>query len=209
MLKIDLEPILLLVEFKIMTMLRRSLITLLLASLFTCLNGIFLVSPTLALGGEQPLLNQPAPEFNLPTNGEAGQVSLVDYRGKWVVLYFYPKDFTPGCTLEAKRFQQDLPKYIDRHTQIIGVSADNVKSHAEFCDSEGLKFPLLADTTGEISKIYGSWLAPMSLRHTYIIDPDGILRDRFLGVRPAIHSTEVLARLDELQAQNLNSYIHN
>ena len=183
-----------------MTILRRTFITFLLASFLTCINWIFLGSPTLALGGEQLLLNRPAPEFTLPTNGEAGQVSLVDYRGKWVVLYFYPKDFTPGCTLEAKRFQQDLPKYIARNTQIIGVSADDVNSHAEFCDSQGLKFPLLADTKGKVSKIYGSWLAPMSLRHTYIIDPDGILRERFLGVRPAIHSAEVLARLDELQS---------
>jgi peroxiredoxin Q/BCP len=77
---------------------------------------------------------------------------------------------------------------------------DNVESHAEFCNSEGLKFPLLADTTGKVSKQYSSWLSGMSLRHTYLIDPDGILRDRFLGVQPAIHSSEVLARLEELQA---------
>ena len=183
-----------------MTILRRTFITLLLASFLTCLNWMFSVSPTLALGGEQPLLNRPAPEFTLPSNGEARQFSLIDYRGKWVVLYFYPKDFTPGCTLEAKRFQQDLPKYIAHNTQIIGVSADDVNSHSEFCDSQGLKFPLLADINGAVSKMYGSWLAPMSLRHTYIIDPDGILRDKFLGVRPAIHSAEVLARLDELQS---------
>ena len=152
----------------------------------------------IALGGKQPPLNQPAPDFTLPTNTGDGEVSLSDYRGSWVVLYFYPKDFTPGCTLEAKRFQQDLSKYQARHAQVIGVSADDVDSHAEFCDSEGLKFPLLADTTGAVSKSYGSWLAPMSLRHTYLIDPEGNLRSVFLGVRPAIHSSEVLARLDEL-----------
>lgn len=84
--------------------------------------------------------------------------------------------------------------------QILGVSADDVESHAEFCDSEGLKFPLLADTDGEVSKAYGSWLGVVSLRHTYIIDPEGILREIYTGVRPAIHSTEVLARLDELQS---------
>ena len=75
-------------------------------------------------------------------------------------------------------------------------------SHEKFCDSEGLKFPLLADTKGEVSKAYGSWLTGFSLRHTYIIDPDGILREQFLGVRPAIHSTEVLAKLDELAVNN-------
>ncbi|MFY7886459.1 MAG: peroxiredoxin [Dolichospermum sp.] len=155
-----------------------------------------------ALGGPQPPLNQPAPDFTLPTNTGEGNISLSDYRGKWVVLYFYPKDFTPGCTLEARRFQQDLPKYMAKNTQVLGVSADDVDSHAEFCDSEGLKFPLLADTTGDVSKAYGSWMGYVSLRHTYLIDPDGILKEIYLGVNPAIHSAEVLARLEELQASS-------
>ena len=155
-----------------------------------------------ALGGSQPPLNQPAPDFTLPTNTGEGNISLSDYRGKWVVLYFYPKDFTPGCTLEARRFQQDLPKYMAKNTQVLGVSADDVDSHAEFCDSEGLKFPLLADTTGDVSKAYGSWMGYVSLRHTYLIDPDGILKEIYLGVNPAIHSAEVLARLEELQASS-------
>ncbi|MDJ0672529.1 MAG: peroxiredoxin [Microcystis sp. M53598_WE2] len=152
-----------------------------------------------ALGGPQPPLNQLAPDFTLPTNTGEGNISLSDYRGKWVVLYFYPKDFTPGCTLEARRFQQDLPKYMAKNTQVLGVSADDVDSHAEFCDSEGLKFPLLADTTGDVSKAYGSWMGYVSLRHTYLIDPQGILKEIYLGVNPAIHSAEVLARLEELQ----------
>ncbi|MCA2630107.1 MULTISPECIES: peroxiredoxin [unclassified Microcystis] len=155
-----------------------------------------------ALGGPQPPLNQPAPDFSLPTNTGEGNISLSDYRGKWVVLYFYPKDFTPGCTLEARRFQQDLPKYMAKNTLVLGVSADDVDSHAEFCDSEGLKFPLLADTTGDVSKAYGSWMGYVSLRHTYLIDPDGILKEIYLGVNPAIHSAEVLARLEELQASS-------
>ncbi|MFN5969819.1 MAG: peroxiredoxin [Microcystis sp.] len=155
-----------------------------------------------ALGGPQPPLNQPAPDFTLPTNTGEGNISLSDYRGKWVVLYFYPKDFTPGCTLEARRFQQDLPKYMAKNTQVLGVSADDVDSHAEFCDSEGLKFPLLADTTGDVSKAYGSWMGYVSLRHTYLIDPQGILKEIYLGVNPAIHSAEVLARLEELQANS-------
>ncbi|MFQ3616349.1 MAG: peroxiredoxin [Cyanobacteriota bacterium] len=163
---------------------------------------LWLASPaptTLALGGPQPPLDQPAPEFSLPTNVGDGTVSLSDYRGQWVVVYFYPKDFTSGCTLEAQRFQRDLPQYQARNTQILGISVDDVDSHRKFCDSEGLKFPLLADTTGAVSKAYGSWLGTMSLRHTYLIDPEGILRERFLGVNPAVHSREVLARLDELQ----------
>ncbi|NEO27873.1 MAG: peroxiredoxin [Kamptonema sp. SIO4C4] len=156
----------------------------------------------MALGGPQPSLNEPAPTFTLPTNTGEGEISLTDYRGQWVVLYFYPQDFTAGCTLEAKRFQQDLPKYIEHNTQILGVSADDVHSHADFCDSEGLKFPLLADVDGNVSRTYGSWMGYRSLRHTYLIDPDGILRDIYLGVRPAIHSAEVLDRLEELQASS-------
>ncbi|MCZ8120584.1 MAG: peroxiredoxin [Microcystis sp. LE18-22.4A] len=176
---------------------RRQLLSFLIAVI---LAFFALIPDANALGGPQPPLNQPAPDFTLPTNTGEGNISLSDYRGKWVVLYFYPKDFTPGCTLEARRFQQDLPKYMAKNTQVLGVSADDVDSHAEFCDSEGLKFPLLADTTGDISKAYGSWMGYVSLRHTYLIDPQGILKEIYLGVNPAIHSAEVLARLEELQA---------
>jgi peroxiredoxin Q/BCP len=154
-----------------------------------------------ALGGPLPPLDQPAPEFTLPTNSGSGTVSLSDYRGQWVVLYFYPKDFTSGCTLEAQRFQADWPEYQQRQAQILGVSVDDVDSHAQFCDAEGLTFPLLADINGSVSKAYGSWLAPYSLRHSFIIDPQGVLRAQFVAVRPVIHSKEVLAKLDELQAQ--------
>lgn len=167
-----------------------------------CLSIILAVNfnlPAWALGGEQPLVNQPAPEFTLSTNTGDGEVSLTDYRGTWVVLYFYPQDFTPGCTIEARRFQQDLPEYIARNVQILGVSVDDVDSHREFCDAEGLKFPLLADIDGSVSKAYGSWLGVGSLRHTYLIDPDGVLQKTFLGVNPNRHSKEVLATLDRLQ----------
>lgn len=180
-------------------MFRRTLIRLLLAACLAVLS-LNMTSPALAMGGTLPPLNQPAPDFTLPTNTGDGELSLSDYRGQWVVVYFYPQDFTSGCTIEARRFQQDLPQYFNRNVQILGISADDVDSHAEFCDSEGLKFPLLADTDGTVSKAYGSWMNFFSMRHTFIIDPEGQLRDIFLKVRPAIHSQEVLARLDELQA---------
>lgn len=181
---------------------RRSLLRLILSSCLLLLLSLPFAPSTLALGGKLPEIGQPAPSFQLPTNTGDGEIALSDYQGKWVVAYFYPADFTPGCTLEARRFQEDLPEYLKRNTQILGISADDIKSHADFCDSEGLKFPLLADTTGEVSKAYGSWLQFISMRHTFIIDPDGILRATFTGVRPAIHSQEVLARLDELQQLN-------
>lgn len=158
------------------------------------------LSPVHALGGTLPPLNEPAPLFTLPTNQGTGQISLSDYQGQWVVLYFYPKDFTSGCTLEARRFQEDLPQYQSKNAQIIGVSADDVNSHAEFCTAEGLKFPLLADTDGTVSRAYGSWLNFFSMRHSFIIDPEGILRARFVKVQPAIHSAEVLETLTNLQS---------
>lgn len=178
---------------------RRNAISLILAVCLTFLSWLN-APPASAMGGKLPPVDTPAPNFTLPTNTGDGEVSLTDYAGKWVVVYFYPKDFTAGCTIEARRFQQDLPKYIDKNAQIIGISADSVESHAEFCDSEGLKFPLLADTTGEVSKAYGSWLGAVSVRHSFIIDPQGILRETFVKVNPTVHSIEVLARLDELQA---------
>lgn len=180
----------------------RSRRTFLLAFITCCLTILSWLNSApvaLAIGGKLPPINQLAPEFTLPTNVGDGEVSLSDFHGKWVVLYFYPKDFTAGCTLEARRFQQDLPKYLAKNAQIIGVSADSVDSHAEFCDAEGLKFPLLADTDGKVSQAYGSWLSYVSVRHSFLIDPNGILRETFVKVNPAIHSVEILARLEELQ----------
>jgi len=177
----------------------RNCLNILFATCFVFLGWLNSTPAVNAMGGTLPSVNQPAPEFTLPTNTGDGEISLSDYRGKWVVLYFYPKDFTPGCTIEARRFQEDLPKYLEQNTEIIGVSADDIDSHAEFCDSEGLKFPLLADTTGAVSKAYGSWMSFISMRHSFIIDPDGILRETFVKVNPIVHSQEVMARLKDLQ----------
>ncbi|MCU0548391.1 MAG: peroxiredoxin [Leptolyngbya sp. Prado105] len=180
-------------------MTRRTLILGWLSTVLAIVASLSLSFPAVALGGVLPQVNQPAPEFSLPSNSGEGTVSLSDYRGKWVVAYFYPADFTPGCTLEARKFQEDLPKYLDRNTQVLGISADDVNSHSDFCDSEGLKFPLLADEKGAVSQAYGSWLGIRSARHTFIIDPEGILRATFTGVNPIVHSREVLATLVDLQ----------
>lgn len=179
---------------------RRTFISILFASCFALCSWLNFTPTADALGGKLPTINQPAPDFTLPTNIGDGKITLSDLRGKWVVLYFYPKDFTSGCTIEARRFQQDLPKYLAKNTQIIGVSADDVDSHVEFCNSQGLKFPLLADTNGAVSKAYGSWIGFFSMRHSFIIDPRGILRETFVKVNPNLHSQQVLAQLEKLQS---------
>jgi peroxiredoxin Q/BCP len=159
-----------------------------------------------ALGGTLPGLDQPAPAFSLAgvapgaaDSAEAITLDLADFTGRWLVLYFYPKDFTGGCTLEAQRFQQQLAAFHAAGAEVVGVSADDADSHASFCTSEGLAFPLLSDPGGTVSKRYGSWIPPFSQRHTFLIDPDGVLRASWTAVRPRGHAAEVLAELQRLQ----------
>jgi thioredoxin-dependent peroxiredoxin len=153
---------------------------------------------------EMPAVGAAAPGFNLTTN-EGKQVSLNDFKGKWVVLYFYPKDFTQGCTIEARNFQRDIAKYEAINTVILGVSVDNAESHKEFCAKEGLNFKLLADTDAKVSEQYGSIMeyngAKLSARNTFIIDPSGKIAKVFEKVKVAPHSEEVLAALASLQKQ--------
>jgi peroxiredoxin Q/BCP len=149
-----------------------------------------------------PAVGAPAPQFSAPD--ERGQtVKLDDYKGRYVVLYFYPKDFTSGCTIEARNFQRDLPKYEDAGAAILGVSFDTSESHQDFCAKEGLSFKLLADTDGAISTAYGSVMEyngnKLSARNTFIIDGDGKIAKVFTGVKPMTHSEEVLAALGELK----------
>ena len=156
-----------------------------------------------ALGGTLPDLDAEAPDFDLESAGQEGalgqRLSLDSFHGSWLVLYFYPRDFTSGCTLEAQGFQRDLEAFKAINAAVVGVSADGSEKHASFCSSEGLAYPLLSDPGGSVSKRYGSWIPPFSQRHTFIIDPDGILRARFVGVNPGPHSSEVLTTLKELQ----------
>ncbi|HKU73115.1 MAG TPA: peroxiredoxin [Pyrinomonadaceae bacterium] len=151
---------------------------------------------------ELPAVGAAAPSFNLTSN-EGKKVSLGDYKGKWVVLYFYPKDFTQGCTIEARNFQRDLAKYEAANAVILGVSVDNAESHKEFCAKEGLNFKLLADTDAKVSEQYGSIMeyngAKLSARNTFIIDPQGKVVKVYEKVKVAAHSEEVLAALATLQ----------
>ena len=166
-----------------------------------------LAPPALALGGVMPALDAAAPAFDLegvrPDRHGAAQpvrLSVADFAGQWLVLYFYPKDFTSGCTIEARGFQRDLPAYRQAGATVVGISADDADSHASFCGSEGLAYALLSDPGGLVSQRFGSWLPPYSQRHTFLIDPAGILRARWSGVNPSRHSAEVLAELQRQQA---------
>ncbi len=159
-------------------------------------------SPAARAEGGTPAVGDPAPQFSLPD--EAGKtVKLDDYKGKYVVLYFYPKDFTSGCTIEARNFQRDLAKYEDAGAAILGVSVDTSDSHKDFCAKEGLNFKLLSDQTGATSQAYGSVMEyngnKLSARNTFIIDGEGKVAKVFTGVKPPTHSEEVLAALGELK----------
>ena len=151
---------------------------------------------------KQPAAGTPAPDFNLTTS-DGSQVSLKDYRGKWVVLYFYPKDFTSGCTMEARNFQRDLAKYEESGVVILGVSVDTARSHKDFCAKEGLNFKLLADSDAKVSTEYGSVMdykgSKLAARNTFIINPKGDIAKVYTGVKPAEHSEQVLKDLAELK----------
>lgn len=155
----------------------------------------------LRAGDKLPAVGSTAPDFTL--NSQTGNaVSLHDFRGKWVVLYFYPKDMTTGCTIEAHNFQRDLAKYDARNAVVLGVSVQDEKTHQEFCTKESLTFKLLADRDKRVSAQYGSVMnlavMKLSARHTFLIDPNGVIRKVWTEVDVQKHSDEVLAAIDEL-----------
>ena len=165
-------------------------------------SGLFLAALTLtpsrasALGGVVLETGTTVPDFDLPGSSQSEpdrkQWSSRDLRGRWLAVYFYPRDFTGGCTIEARGFESLHNDFLQAGAEVIGISADSVDDHESFCESEGLSFPLLSDPDGTVSKAYGSWMAPYSLRHTFLIDPDGVLRERWVAVRPNGHAREVL-----------------
>jgi peroxiredoxin Q/BCP len=172
-------------------------------SLFVC---ALISLPTIVnTAGDLPDVSTIAPDFQLITN-EGNQASLGDYRGKWVVLYFYPKDFTSGCSLEAHNFQRDVEKYAQMNAVILGVSVDTAESHKSFCAKEGLNFKLLSDPDATTSAAYGSVMeyngTKLSARNTFIIDPAGKIAKVFVGVKPGGHSEEVLKALAALRTSS-------
>src|SRR6516165_6861199 len=163
---------------------------------------IVLVVARMRAGDKAPAVGTAAPDFTL--NSQEGKaISLRDFKGKWVVLYFYPKDMTTGCTIEAHNFQRDLPKYDAKNAVILGVSVQDEKTHQEFCAKDGLTFKLLADTNTQVSEKYGSVMnlgvVKLSARHTFMIDPNSVVRKVWTNVDVKTHSDEVLAAIAELQ----------
>jgi peroxiredoxin Q/BCP len=145
-----------------------------------------------------PAVGQEAPTFTLPSQ-DGSPISLEQYRGKWVVLYFYPKDMTTGCTIEAHKFQDALPQFDAKNAVILGVSVDTVDSHKQFCTKDSLTFHLLANPDHKVVSAYGSLGAfgPMTIaqRNTFLIDPQGKIAKEWVKVTPANAASDVLAAL--------------
>ncbi len=146
-----------------------------------------------------PTVGQSAPTFTLPSQ-TGDLVSLDSYHGKWVVLYFYPKDMTTGCTIEAHNFQRDMAKYDALNAVILGVSLDTVESHKTFCTKDSLTFKLLADPDHKVIDAYGVPLmahgdTKFASRDTFLISPEGKVVKVWTGVNPNTHSDDVLAEI--------------
>ena len=153
---------------------------------------------------EAPKPGQTAPAFNLlDQNGKTH--ALNSYLGKWVVLYFYPKDDTPGCTQEACAFRDDLHQLTSLGATVIGISVDDIVSHAEFAKKYHLPFPLLADPKGEVAQHYGALLnlgiTKIARRYTFLIDPQGKIAKAYFKVETSRHSKEVIEDLKALTAK--------
>ena len=159
-------------------------------------------APSHAADEPMPTVGQVAPGFTLPSQ-DGSQISLDSFKGKWVVLYFYPKDMTQGCTIEAHNFQRDLAQFEAKNAVIVGVSVDTPDSHKQFCTKEGLTFRLLADPEHKVVDAYGSLghFATFTIanRNTFLIDPQGKIVKEWIKVDPSHHSEEVLATLAALK----------
>ena len=143
-----------------------------------------------------------APNFTLPDN-QGRQVSLSDFKSKWVVLYFYPKDDTPGCTTEACHFRDDFKLLENLGAQVVGMSIDDSFSHKKFAEKYNLPFPLLSDASGEVASLYGALnnflVIKLAKRYTYLINPQGKIAKIYLSVDTSKHSQEIIADLKKLK----------
>jgi len=154
-----------------------------------------MAAPTLKPGDD-------APNFSLPDN-QGRQVNLNDFKGKWVVLYFYPKDDTPGCTTEACHFRDDFKLLENLGAQVVGMSIDDSFSHKKFAEKYNLPFPLLSDASGEVASLYGALnnflVVKLAKRYTYLINPQGKIAKIYLSVDTSKHSQEIIEDLKKLK----------
>jgi peroxiredoxin Q/BCP len=157
-----------------------------------------------SFGGTVPKAGQPAPDFSLP-DASSKIHKLSDYSGKWLVLYFYPKDDTPGCTTQACNFRDDLFKLEKLGAKVVGVSVDDSDSHAEFAKKYNLPFPLLSDKNGKVADSYGALtnlgIIKIAKRYTFLIDPKGNIAKVYLSVDTSRHSEEIINDLKQLSGQ--------
>ena len=176
------------------------------------LAGSLALTKSASAAGDTAPVGSAAPNFTLSSQ-ENLPVSLNDYKGKWVVLYFYPKDMTSGCTIEAKNFQRDMSKFDAVNAVVLGVSVQSVKSHQEFCTKDGLHFKLLADTDNKVVQEYGSLGNYMGMklakRNTFLINPEGKIAKEWIGVDPSHHSEEVLAAIKQLQSNSAHAELRD
>ena len=148
------------------------------------------------------LINSKAPEFNI-MDASGNKISLSDFKGKWLVIFFYPKDDTPGCTKEACNFRDDYSAIKLLGAQVVGISLDKITSHQKFKEKHQLPFILLSDSQGKVAKEYGALFKFMfikfSKRHSFIIDPQGLIRKEYRSVNPSTHSIQIINDLKVLQ----------
>ena len=160
--------------------------------------GVLLTASSSSIAA--PKVGDKSPNFSLQDQNNITH-TLSDYEGQWVVLYFYPKDDTPGCTTQACDFRDAVKRIIASKSVVFGLSLDSVASHKLFAEKYNLPFSLLADEAGEVSELYDSlhWLKSYSKRNTFIVDPKGNIVKIYLSVDPKTHSEMVLSNLDDLQ----------
>ena len=171
---------------------------------FILFSSFLFISPTILNASINPVrIGYKAPNFLLnglnKTNLNQKEWSLDDFSGEWLILYFYPKDFSSGCTLQAKGFKNILSKFKKMNPSIVGISVDNEENHKSFFTSSKLEYPLFSETNGDISKYNDSWLDPYSKRNSFMINPKGIVVYKWIGVRPIGHAQEVLEELIKQQ----------
>ena len=162
---------------------------------------------SVSMAATSPKTGDKAPDFNLP-DAKGELVNLASFKGNWVVLYFYPKDDTPGCTKEACTFRDDLHKLEKLGAKVVGISVDDGASHAEFAKKYKLPFPLLSDKDGLVASQYGALsnfvVFKIAKRYTFLIDQNGVLQKTYLSVDTSRHSQQIIDDLTAIQQKNLN-----